>query len=452
MTLRPRRCRPRLEFLEGRDTPSNLTVTFSSRSHTLTVVGDSLNNTLTVQAAIGDPTKFQLSSASDTLNHLAGPFVSPSGVKNLTIRLLDGDDTVTFGNTGGPIHLQGNLSINGGDGANTVISTDLTVDKAFSITNGTSTAGQDSNGLTNLTVGGSLTINNGTGGSTTTVSRNSPGLSTIVGNFNITNGTGVDFDNLYDTNVGGNVTFKNGHADATGHAGFLTVANSFNSSSRSEIKGNVSVTYLDGNVVSYDNIFDAEVLGNVTFNHGPGSALTIIDGAAVAQPVVIRGNLTFTGTGANEVKVGAYSANTGLIVGKNFTVTSGAAADKITLNKLEVDGTTKLSLGDGANIVNIDDSRFVGAFNLTTGSDIDTVGLDTVAGSSGPTTFVRPVVITLGAGNDTLTRAGITDANQQLVILDTFVVHYGAGTSNVQILPGAGHEVYPFSTSIQWVL
>jgi hypothetical protein len=72
-TLRRHRCRPRLECLEGRDTPSNLTVSFSGLTHTLTVVGDNLNNNLTVAGVAGDNTKFVLTSTSDTFNHNARP-------------------------------------------------------------------------------------------------------------------------------------------------------------------------------------------------------------------------------------------------------------------------------------------------------------------------------------------------------------------------------------------
>ena len=113
MHARDRRFRPNLETLEGRETPANLSVSFSSLTHTLTIVGDSLNNNLTVIGVGGDSTKFSLSSATDTFNDLPGPLVSPSGVKNIAIRVLDGDDNVTFTNAV-PINLQGNLSIQGG--------------------------------------------------------------------------------------------------------------------------------------------------------------------------------------------------------------------------------------------------------------------------------------------------------------------------------------------------
>ena len=40
------------------------------------------------------------------------------------------------------------------------------------------------------------------------------------------------------------------------------------------IGGNVAVTNSSGNVSEYDGIWDTEVLGNVTFNHGPGEFMT----------------------------------------------------------------------------------------------------------------------------------------------------------------------------------
>src|SRR5262245_3418667 len=64
------------------------------------------------------------------------------------------------------------------------------------------------------------------------------------------------------------------------------------------------------------------------------------------------------------------------------TVTSGGAADTLTFNKLEVDGITRLNLGDGANKVTIDDALFAGAFTLKTGAGGDVVNLDTGAGAA----------------------------------------------------------------------
>ena len=38
-------------------------------------------------------------------------------------------------------------------------------------------------------------------------------------------------------------------------------------------------------------------LGNVTFNHGPGTATTYLDGYQTSLPVIVRGNLRLTGSG-----------------------------------------------------------------------------------------------------------------------------------------------------------
>src|SRR5262249_51372433 len=143
MTPLRRHFRPRLERLESRDTPSNFTVSFSVLTHTLTIVGDSANNSLTVQGDAGDLTRFHLSSPSDTFNGNPGTFDSPSGVKNITIRMLGGDDSVTFGNSV-LIDLKGNLSINGGDGSNSVTATKLKPEKNLSILNCTKPAGAHS--------------------------------------------------------------------------------------------------------------------------------------------------------------------------------------------------------------------------------------------------------------------------------------------------------------------
>ena len=450
MTPRCHHFRPRLECLEGRDTPSNFTVNFSVLTHTLTIVGDNANNSLTVQGDAGDPTKFHLSSPSDTFNHNPGTFDSPSGVKNITIQMLGGDDSVTFGNSV-PIDLKGNLSVSGGDGANSVTATDLKVEKNFSITNGKNTSGTDVNNLVNLTVGGSLTISNGAGDTSTIIARNSAGVSTIGGSLSITNGAGEDHNNIYDTNVGGNVTVNNGHGNAqSGLAGFTWFYDFNNTGHPAQIKGNYTVTYLDGNVSSYDGIWDTAVHGNVTFNHGSGSATTNIDGFVTSLPVIIQGNLTMTGSGANTVTIGTEYQHTGLILGKNLTVTTGAGDDKLTFNKLDVGGITTLAQGNGNNTFTVDDSVFIGKFTLTTGSGNDQVFLDHTTGTSAPTIFEGPVLINQGAGIDSAVRDGTTDANQELICLSTFVIHYGGNGGDSSSF-NFSQEIFPFGGFIQWV-
>jgi hypothetical protein len=262
MTLRRRIARLGLESLEGRDTPSNFTVVVSGA--TMAIIGDSSDNSLTVKGDAGDPTKFHLSSPSDTFNHKPGPFNSRSGVKNLTIRLLGGNDSVTFDNTV-PIDLKGKLSINLGDGANSVSATELTVEKNFSITNGPHASG---------------------------------------------------------------------------------------------------------------------------------------------------------------------------------------AADTLTFNKLDARGATTLLLDNGDNSVTIDDSAFDGKFTLTTGSGNDSVSLDHTAGTSAPTIFVGPVLISQGTGNNSLATAGFDDANEELICLSTFIVHHGP---SAVWFHNDSQAIFPFGGSIQWI-
>lgn len=414
--------RPRLEVLEGREVPANLTVTFSGG--TLTVIGDDNPNDVTFRGDVGDKTHFTLTSAG-TINNLPSPFSTPGGVKNIVVKMLAGNDTVTFDNSV-PIDVLGNLKIDGGNGANSVLTTDLKVEKNFAITNGTNTAGSDQSYLTNLSVGGNLSIKNGDGDTYTVIQRSSAGASTIHGNVKVTNGDGQDLFVLRDTNVGGNVKVNNGHASAGGVAGLTQIFNAYNKVLHSVIGGSVSVSYRDGNMSGIDAIADTEVMGNVTFSHGSGSFSTGIDSYSTTTPVMVHGSLSILGTGSNTVNVGAntgFGHGAGLVVGKKFTVTSGSGNDTLTLNNVHVGSNSKFSLGDGTNTINIDDSVFDGKFRLTTGDGSDTFNLERTVGSHSATEFRKAVLIALGGGADSgYVAYSHTDANQAVVVWSTFVV------------------------------
>jgi hypothetical protein len=401
---RPRFVRPALDPLDARTVPAtgpNLTVTFSALTHTLTVVGDAGNNEVTVQADPADHTHFTLTS-SGTINGQPSPYSTPAGVRNLAFRMLDGDDTVLFDGTN-PITVEGGVTINNGNGANTVAAGDLTVTRNLSVTNGTATAGPIRTLLTNLSVGGNVTLRSAGGDTLTYVVRNAPGVSTIHGNLTVTNGTGVDYFQMTDTNIDHNVTINNGHGGG-GSAGSVDILNQANAAFRSVIGGNLTVTYRDGNGAGYDGLWDTAVLGNVTFNHGPGAFVTRIDGFRTHLPVYVRGNLSVLGTGANSVDIGKgaqFGTNTGLTVGGRFTLRSGGGtAEHLTAFNLDVGGGTALALNNGGNTVSIDDSVFDGPFALSSGAGFDTVSLETTGGTSAATVFRRAVTINLGAGID----------------------------------------------------
>jgi hypothetical protein len=344
-----------------------------------------------------------------------------------------------------PMHVIGSVSINGGDGDNSVATTDVSIGKSFAITNAT---GNDSTRLNCLNVFRSLTINNGNGDSDTRVFRDSVGMSAVGGSLNIANGTGADLNSLSDTYFGSSVTIYNGHGRPLGPAGNTSFTNVLNTNARSVVRGSVTVSYLDGD--GNDRLSDTDFRGNVTINAGTGKYFLDIDHLNTAAPTLVRGNLTVRGSGRCAVSAGTAAAAEGLSVGKNFTVVTGPEPDFVILNKVDVGGATRLSLGGGENTVAIDDSTFVGSFALTTGSGNDLVSLDATTASVAPTVFGGPVVINLVAGDDTVNRAGTSDPNQLLIVLSTFIMHHGLGNDTDNTSPT--HEFYPFGTSIQWVI
>ncbi len=460
-----------IEILEARIAPANITA--SVAGHVLTILGNDGDNNVTLDLfgtdASGLP-EFAISSTSDLINGSVLQFVTPTGVTDVSIKMLGGDDTVTFNDSSVPIHLKGGLKIDGGDGANKVTTTDLTVDKNMSITNGTAGVGKNhDNELADLTVGGALAINNGQGDTHTDIFRNSAGISTIVGNLSITNGTGRDGTFINDTSFGHNVTIKNGHGDVAGFAGLTRFYNDLNTVN-SVIGGNLSVSYVDGDVDPLnpsDQIQDTAILGNVTIDHGTGNFTTDFDGDQTTLPVVIRGSLTMKGTGNNTIEAGTQFNETGLIVGKNLTVTNGNGLATLLWNKLEVGGATKLTLG-GANDITISDSGFTGAFAATfgdggsnaqiydsifAGTFTSTVGdggasfsIDSATGTTLPTIFEKAVLFKLGDGGVTLNLDGTHDASQQVIIDSTFVIKTGGGGFTPVF---GGREVFPLGTSIQ---
>lgn len=422
--------RPRLEILESRDTPGNLTVTYAVATHTLTVVGHQLNNQLSVDGVDGNNTQFRLESTTDTFNGSPGPLITPTGVKNLSIKLLGGDDTIVMGSAA-TVTVLGNLTVAGADGKNKLNAYDLLVYRNLTITNG---AGVDATYLSNLNVFGSLIINNGTGDSEIHIYRGTPGWSLIQGNLTILNGTGQDHNNVIDMNVGGNVTIRNGRGDSYGNGGDTSFYNIEHKSSRSVIGGNVLVSYSDGNATDWFR--DVSVLGNVTFNHGTGSSDTVVDKYNTALPTVVRGNLTFAGSGPTIIHHDGTANIAGMVIGRDFRVTGGSGVDQLYLFRAEVGGRTILALGDGNNHISIDDSLFVGVVSITTGVGNDSVYLEAILGSATWTTFEKPVTIRQGAGNDLFHSSGtVRDINQFVQLFAPVIVHSGAGTNEFEVFP-----------------
>jgi hypothetical protein len=210
------------------------------------------------------------------------------------------------------------------------------------------------------------------------------------------------------------------------------------------------VSYQDGDIEA-DKLQDVEVLGNVTYNHGRGKSDTVIDGYGLALPTIVRGNLTFIGSGRTIVRHGGSSLASvyGFIVGGNFRVNGGADADQLYLLRAEVGGKTVLSLGEGNNFISIDDSVFHGSVTITTGSGSDAVYIEALAGTGARTVFEKAVSIRQGAGDDYFHFPGLDDLNEWMVVFSEFVVHHGSGAD---VTAGDPYQIdNPLNRLLAWV-
>jgi hypothetical protein len=409
------RFRPRLEPLEDRRTPAG-TVTGSFFQGTWTLRGDADANNITINPT-ATPGKFDLIGNGTTV-----PAETPQGVKNIVIKLFAGDDVVTFNDTATQARLAGNLTVIGGNGANALFIDNAILNKKVTALNGTNTAGDDRFDVTDSIIKGKVFISNGDG-NTNTIFRGET-LPSSIGGLTVLNGFGKDENSLFSTNVASSVVFKNGRPDGGNQAGYLEIYNNSPSASRSVIGGNLNVSFKAGIInIGVTTIADLEVRGNVTFNCGSSTAEIPFDGYAVAQPVLIHGNLTLNGTGPLIITVGFYEKGTGLVVGKKLAITTGVNADTLQFHRLRVNGRTLINTGGGVDTVTIDDSRFLGppptvfapfAFRLLTGAGGDTVNIDTTAATSFTTQFGSTVQVNLGGGNDTLTLGAAGDATRQV--------------------------------------
>ena len=330
--MHPRLCafRPVVEILEDRCTPSGVTGSFAHGVWTLT--GDGASYDITVNSA-GTPGSFAVTGNNTTVTGVT----NPTGVKAIVYDLGAGNDKVTMNTNAQPIRLKA-LTFLGGDGDNALIANHLTVNTNLRVTNGT---GFDQTFLSDFGVKRNVAINDNDGGSITELFTDSPGFgfNSIGGNLTILNGSGLETVEVIDTNVGGNILNTNGSGN--GIDGFTMFTNEHKAAARAIVGGSVSVTYADG-TSSENTIFDTHVKGSVTFNNGSGQSESDFDGGNTPLPVKIDHNLTITGTGSNKVSVGLKAQKTGMIVGGNLLIDVGQPANPLQALNLIVHGSTTI--------------------------------------------------------------------------------------------------------------
>ena len=120
MTPRRPLARPRLEPLDPRDVPADLTVTFAAASHTLTIVGTDSANNLSVTGDPNDQTHFQLDSGTDTFNGsvaqlgIAAPLASNGPNQSIAIFSTTGSRTKVTAKTAASSAFAAKLTSDGG--------------------------------------------------------------------------------------------------------------------------------------------------------------------------------------------------------------------------------------------------------------------------------------------------------------------------------------------------
>jgi hypothetical protein len=416
--MKRRTYHPTLEALEGRVTPAgNLTTHLLGGS--LFVLGDREANAVTVtQTAAG---QFTLTpDAGTTINGKAEALTLTGVTRDLVLWLGDGDDGVRLGSSfEDTLSVGRSLVIQGGNGENVIESNGtLTVARDLTVVNGRGNDRVELRG--HLQVGDNVTIFNGNGDNTTMISPDLGLNNTIGGDLRIINGFGGDTNIVLDTNVGDDVIFDNGSADPTTDV-TTNQFTAFNSTERLTVGGDIVFRTTNGQVsnvvtdtdVGDDVVFEAGRSGNATFDLGTGS---------IAGAVTVGGDVTIRGSraGQSQVRLGdisGFADDPGLLIQGRLMVNTGTGDDELSLTNVNVNRTTTLLTGAGADRVTVDDSAFRGGFSLATEAGDDAVNIETRSGREleGATEIGKEMTINLGQGNDTLRLGAVGDPARRVV-------------------------------------
>jgi hypothetical protein len=326
----------------------------------------------------------------------------------------------------GAVTVAGGLTVTNGAGGSAVsddATTDLQVTGALTVTNG---AGADTVSLSNaarVSVGRIL-VTHGTTADASLTDLTPAGPLTVATGVRVTGGAGSDVVTIGGTtvSVGGSIALLYGAGGSTtritGDSGLF-------------VGGTVAVTALGGSdAVTVGGGAPTVVGGSVTVSVGDGGGSTNVNGARLT----VGGSVTVTagagtdtvslvasatggaiggdvilGLGAGDdqrVFVDALPAGTALTVGgalrvTTADVTAGSGADGITVFGVRVGRDTVLTTGAGTDLVAIDDSSFAGPFTLATGGSDDAVRIER-QGTAGTTRFRGAVRVGTGDGNDTV--------------------------------------------------
>lgn len=355
----------------------------------------------------------------------------------------------------------GNVTIkNGAGGSETDFKGAVAVTGALSITNGAGNdeVGTDSGAWTSLSVTGGVTISNGNGSAVIDLSPLNS--ATIGGNLSLTNGIGdtdIDFQTTNTFTVSGSTTVTSGEGDDEVAFGNSS-ANSFKAVTLSLGTGDSSVridgaTTIDGNLSlsagsgAHDfNIIRPFVTKNATFNL-PGDFTKI----QVSDIWTVNGNLSVTTTSGDDNFVFAepmtVSGTTTISTGSGddfvqlidsidlngaVSITTGAGEDRLQFfDSLVVFGNLLVDTGSAGDKIEIDNSRFKGTVSLTMGSGADTLQIEN-GNNTVRSLFEKAVTINMDAGDDVVNIGLVNDPNDFVEFQSTLTIKGGAGLDIVR--------------------
>jgi hypothetical protein len=322
---------------------------------------------------------------------------------NLTYSGGAGDDTLT---AEGPIAVAGNMTVNLGNGTNTV---DMEWDVLDTDTDV-------------LAVAGNLVINGGSGDDTITLG-GGDGVS-VVRNTTFNLGAG---ENTLDFTESGDHFWFSGDLTVTGGSG----ADTFTSVVDTELDGNATLRLGGGaNGVSV-NADWMDIGGNLTYTGGSGDD----DLAFNETDVWIGGNARINVDGGDNTLT-TFAAMPSFEVDGWFSYSGGTGIDTLDLRTLDVNGQTTINTGGGDDVVAIYNGSTLGALVLNTGAGDDQafLGTDSLGWDDGwlMTQINGPVSVHMGSGDDDLS-LGYEDTVTLNLLSESVVLNGGSGLNPLTI-------------------
>jgi hypothetical protein len=432
----------------------------------VTINGQSGNDAVTIAASVGGNVAGTFNSAGDSFRVLGGSriggtvTVADTATTKLALTTFEisGDSkigkSVTLNNSTNAAAVNvanstigGSLTLNSGSGltGSTFNLNNVSVTGALAITGGTLT---DTVSIANINVGTNVTMNMGNGGNA-----GGDGINTalIGGNLTVTYGTGNDTFNLQNAVIAGATTVTAGEGvdrfNATnvsiGKTLTTNMGNGGNGAGDSfnnvGVAGIASMTYGSG-----DDILN--ILGS-TFS----TAATITNGAGLdrlsLQNSAIGGAFAYTGGAGGNGGVGNPDVISGVRVGGTFKITYGANDDHLNFNNSTVVGAATISGGNGNDVFGLTSLTFLGALSVTGGLGTDTINVadvsvfgTTALTTSGGDDFVnitqrgrfkgKVSINTGGAGNDLDTITIQADAGNETTFLGGLSIITGPSPAN----------------------